>query len=800
MKYFHVIYNSSEKGVEGGRGFCFRTYTEGTPTPYLNALQENELLGYQQGNCEQIMPQTLKNEPESIKAYPTSYFFRKLTVEGGKHIFVLGRTIPVGFDYTFYMKYVPGRMGNYVTDCYLFEEQPSSDVFQILYENPAQGSNRFVPQDPSPRESNEEMKALSLGSQPFLPLEEKPFVAASLAPISPLAVKILFALVEAQRLHKVLAVKSPWKEAAPLMADLYRLLPDDLIDDFGFVSNYQEEGLPKHTPIVWVNEFYDYALSKNLSVCFDTASEWTETDEYQLFGKGLERDLSAGDKEAVFNCVRWMLSGAYFSVMDKSKETNTAFYQYCVTPDAFSLNALKGNDELVAVLANYISKEEKYREPLFSLVDAKMASASNEREVALSVNFLEEMRKKQIDLSSIAEKYKPHFSQIVFSSVETFVASADKVDGGLSTWTKYLDRGVLAKKNAFLDDPRMKVYWKDLYRLFYPEDDQKGDARAKVVRRMVDCGLEPKTILEVLKDLYADNEKYASAETMKSAMGQEPDKVEAYWALLTSYLAEGELAKLSSDFMDCFSAQLSNDKFAPLFYKQLTLNGLTLPLLEALPRLKQVAEGNKRLKSLMEEGFDTEKKLFPALLSEFWKQVRENEQEAVKQAECLKDSVLGFYSDSVTKDWRTLYILLRGEEKEVTEKNCEEVTRLAGSLRAKASLERLLDRLISLTKKEQTSMMVDLFGELLGMNLDDMLARVASVKELKDNRNFLQKILLKNGVDVKTAVQLAADKKINVGSESEADKFFEECYGDQYHSYKRKQVIVGFAKKLFHRG
>lgn len=216
--------------------------------------------------------------------------------------------------------------------------------------------------------------------------------------------------------------------------------------------------------------------------------------------------------------------------------------------------------------------------------------------------------------------------------------------------------------------------------------------------------------------------------------------------------------------------------------------------------MKQVAEGNKRLKSLLEEGFNTEKKLFPALLSELEKQVRENEQEAVKQSECLKDNVLGFYSDSVTKDWRTLYILLCGEEKEVTEKNCEEVTRLAGSLRAKSSLVRLLDRLIFLTKKEHTSMMVDLFGELLGMNLDDMLARVASVKELKDKRNFLQKILLKNGVDVKTAMQMAADKKINVGSEAEADKFFEECYGDQYHSYKRKQAIVGFAKKLFHRG
>ena len=121
MKYFHVIYNSSEKGIDGGRGFCFRTYTQDTPSAYLNALQENELLGYAQGNCESVMPQTLKSDPESIQSYPSSYFFRELVAEGGKHIYALGRTIPVGFDYTFYMKYIPGRMGNYVVDCYLFE-------------------------------------------------------------------------------------------------------------------------------------------------------------------------------------------------------------------------------------------------------------------------------------------------------------------------------------------------------------------------------------------------------------------------------------------------------------------------------------------------------------------------------------------------------------------------------------------------------------------------------------------------------------------------------------------------------
>ena len=80
-----------------------------------------------------------------------------------------------------------------------------------------------------------------------------------------------------------------------------------------------------------------------------------------------------------------------------------------------------------------------------------------------------------------------------------------------------------------------------------------------------------------------------------------------------------------------------------------------------------------------------------------------------------------------------------------------------------------------------------------------MLALVAKQKGLPTNASFLKEILRKNNVDVKAAVQLVAEKNMNVGDEDASDRFFEDCYGDQYGSYKRKQKIVGFAKKLFHR-
>lgn len=798
MKYFHVIYNSSEKGIDGGRGFCFRTYTQDTPSAYLNALQENELLGYAQGNCESVMPQTLKSDPESIQSYPSSYFFRELVAEGGKHIYALGRTIPVGFDYTFYMKYIPGRMGNYVVDCYLFEELPTPDVFQILYENPAQGSNRFVPEDPSPKESNEEMKQLSLGSQDALPVEEKPFKAASLPAVSPLAVNALFSLVEAKKSGKVLAVRTAWKKAAALMADLYRLLPETSIGAFSFLSNYQDEGMPKHTPIVLVNEFYDHSLSANLAVTYDTDKEWTPTHEYQLFGEAFEQELKGGDWQAVHDRVAWLLGDAYLGVMAKSKETNIAFYQYCATPKIFTLNALKDNEELLAVLADHIAKDAKFQQPLFSLVDEKVASASNEREVALSVNFLEWFRKNRIDVSAIVAKHKTHFTEKISASVSTFIASLTQVDGGLATWQNYLDRNLLHSKSAFLDDPQLKSQWKMLYRLFYREEELQGAQRAKVVARMVDCGLEMDTMLGILSDLYA-KDKALAVVALKDMIKAHPDKVEAYESLLTHYLNEAEMKGASSDFLDYFKEQLSNERFASLFYTQLRLNGADRPYHEALPALKKLAETNPALKRKLEQGFSSEKNLFPALLSDWKAAVKRDEAQAKGQTDIVKVNLLDLYAEPATKDWRSLYLLLCGDEKEVTEQNCADLCQLAIDLKAKSSLTRLLDRFVPLVKAGQVPSLVNALGELLGMSLDDMLALVAKQKGLSTSASFLKEILRKNNVDVKAAVQLVAEKKMDVGDEDASDRFFEDCYGDQYGSYKRKQKIVGFAKKLFHR-
>lgn len=797
MKYFHVIFNSSEKGIDGGRGFGFRTYTKDTPEAYLNALRENGLLDYSQGNREEIMPLSLKNDPDLIKTFPASYFFRSLPLEGGKRVFALGRTVPVGFDFTFYVKYAPGRMGNYVTDCYLFEDLPSPEVFQIFYGNPSPGSNRFVPLDPSPKESNEEMKMLSLGSQELLPMEDKPFSANGLPPVSDVAVRVLFSLIDAKRQNKALAVMCDWELSASLMADLYRLMPIDVAAECGFVSNYQDEGLPKNTPIVLVNQFYPYSVSANLSVKFQASEPWTETLEYVLFGVELKSDLKNGNWEAVHRRVRWMFGDAFRSVMEKSKKVNDSFYQYCVDTDLFSLNLLRDNDEFVSVLADFFSKDPRNQLLFNSLVDAKVKSVSNETEAVKCINFLEWLTNKRIDVSSIIDKYRSLISQKLAPSALKFVESVGKLECSASLRNRYLDRDVLASKNSFLDDPSMKPIWLDFYGYFFPEHVLKGDSRGQVLSRMVDLGFDSKSMLTVLGELYADEEKKSAANYVKSQIAAHPDKVSVYWQILVRYLTPEQLAFVSTDFLGTYQAQLGNDDFAPLFYKQLSSNGVSIPADQALPQLRKWAETNCSLKRLMSDGFSLEKKLYPSILSDIEESIISKGAKETDWANLIKENVLDCFDASVTKDWNLLYLILNGVTDGVTEQNLDDIIALSLKLHDKSLLDALLDRCVVLAKPEQASLLVKAMSDVLNLNLEGMLEKVGKTGNVSADKDFYKEILLSNQVEIKDAEQLLSDKKISLDKGGEED-FLQFCYGDKYNSYKRKRFLVDLIKKPFH--
>lgn len=795
MNYYHVIYNSSEKGIEGGRGFCFRTYTKGTPANYLSALQENDLLNYSQGECEQLMPKTLKDDPDKIKTFPTSYFYRKLAVEG-KSIYVLGRTIPVGFDYTFYLKYAAGRMGNYVTDCYLFEENPGTEVLQMLYENPAVGSNRFVPADPAPKEGNEEMKSLSLGQQEALPVESKSFKAANLSPISETAVKALFSLIEAKKNGKALVVRTEWKNAASIVADLYRMLPDDIVDDFGFVTNYQEEGVPKNTPIIFTNEYYMYSFSDNMAVKYNTADAWVETTEYTTFGDALQKDLANGDMKAVHNRVKWLLSDAYYKVKDKSKETNAAFYQYCIIPEVFSLSTLDTNEEFTTLLAEHIKKAEKNKEPFMSLVDNKVKSITTAKEAANVVDYLEMLKKKGFDVVAIGDKYKSHITETISSSASDLSTAISMTNGGLVVLSKYFNKSILEKKNSFLDDAVLNAKWPDIYKFFYKPEQLDGTNRKSVLERMVSNGLKVENILTILGEIYTEKESTEIADLLKKEISANPDKVKVYWQLLVEYMEKHGQDGASANFSDVYKKQLSNEDFAPLFFYQYKKNGLSESPEKALVVLKDVAEGNAKLKGLFETEFKNA--IFDKLFFEVKEIIKDYDNRSSEFADVIKTNVLDFYSKSVTSDWQMLYGYLIGDEKAVVSKNINEYFNLAEELGSKDLFSKIQSQLLTIADKGDNATigkMVSLLKSVADLDVESQLAIIVECKKkLKNAQNFFIEIIKQNNIDIKSAEILISNKKILTDS---ADVFLTDTYGEQYKSYKRKNFIKNLFKKPF---
>lgn len=794
MKYYHVIYNSSEKGIDGGRGFCFRTYTQGTPSSYLAALQENEILNYSQGECEQLMPAILKQNPDKIKDCPVSYFFRKLAIEG-KFVYVLGRTIPVGFDYTFYIKFAPGRMGNYVVDCYMFDENPGSEVMQMLYEDPASGANRFIPEDPAPKEGNEEMKNLSLSQMDALPVEEKSFTANSLPPISDVAIKVLFSLIEAKKKNKILVVRTDWKKSAAIIADLYRLLPNDIVEDFCFVSNYQEEGIPKNVQILFINEYYSYTFSDNMAVKFNTVDAWVETPEYVTFGETLKRDLNNNIK-SVYDIVKWLLSDAYYRVKDKSKETNAAFYQYCIVPEEFSLTTLDNNEEFIALLADHISKKEKNKEPFMTLVANKVNSVTSAKEAANIVDYLESLKKNNFDVAEIGEKFKSHITELVSSSAKDLSMAISMTDGGLSVLSKYFDKSILEKKNSFLDDSVLKGKWVDLYKYFYNSKDLEGNNRKNVVERIVEIGLKENEILTVLKDLYSDKESAIVASLLKEEISKNPDKVKVYWPLLVNYIETHGQSDAASDLVDMFKEQLSNTDFAPIFFYQFKKNGLSESPEKALTALKNVAESNPKLKSLFETEFETS--IFNQLYSEIIEVVKNDDSRSSEFAESIKENVLDFFSKNVTGEWKTLYNYLASNENSVTEKNITEYLSLADSFKSESLFKGIQNQIISIALKSSddnvVKMTVELLRNFVSSDVEEQLAIFSDKKKQSGAQKFIIEILKQNKIDIKTTEKFIADEIIHV---DDSDDLLNKAYGDQYESYKRKNFIKKLLKKPF---
>lgn len=591
MSYFHVIYNSSQKNIEGGIGFGFRTMSEDIPESYKQALYDSTnqdlFFIYKYGTYVYPSPTALFENKDKVLNFPKGYAFSKIKTNDGNSFYILERIIPVGFDYTFYLKNTPGRLGNYVVDSYIFPEIPSREAFEMLYENPCEDSNYFIPKSPVPDQNNEEMKSLSLGSASLLPKEEKAFASKDLGTISDVATELLFAYIESRKKKKKLIIKYAWDNIASLLADFIRLLPDEEIQNAKFCTNYHYEGLQEAFQIICINEYYQYEIpAQGIFVNLSTGNI-VKTKERDTFITDIKNDISRSNLESVHKQVAWMLSEAYTMVEEKSTDTNKIIYSYCIDKANFDIKKLLSNNEAIDVLKSYLSNQKEESKLLIRELCGLFSSCQTISDYASIIGNIELLRSKGFDISEVIIANKKNVTDFMLQDSKRLLECIKKI--GWDYLKVYAIKEECENNKELIKESILFDYWIELYPYFYSKSDLENkqefvldlfrtelpvNIRKKVLSREV----EPKTLVEVYIN----------------SILRLPSRVKTFEQPL--FEAMEEARDTSTDLINCFHKHIEDVNFSNIFFFQFNRIRLTGNPLDMLSSLNEYLEKNKELK------------------------------------------------------------------------------------------------------------------------------------------------------------------------------------------------------------
>ena len=556
MKYYHIIYNSSEKNRRGMSGFGIRTVTEGTPDEVLAALQSAEVFNFDTSR-PMLTPPALKENPEKIKDVPSTYFYTVVPVPGSQPIYVLGRKIAVGFDYVYYKDFKAGRLGNYVVDCYAFTQVPDASAFELLTENPAPGSHHFIPASPVPSPHNEEMAAISLGAQPDLPLEERSFKAAQLPPIDGITLELMFAYIEAHNEGKPLLINGSINGTAAIMSQFYRLLPPSMLGEVTFLTNHQSEGRKKGYNILEKNELYPYQVFAKQFVTFDLKGGQTiDTIESRGYREPLRHAIEQGDLDTVHSKLKWLFSHAYAGVKGHSQATIDHLYNYYVDHQ-LDEEALYADEVFLAELGKHLKAHPEDRYLIDRHVEKAIVAVSTPDEVMVQIAHLHKLR-EHIDLNAVIAAGQPHMTQVVLASVDAFKQFYTRCDGKLEAVSDYIDLTQLPRHEAYLSAFHGRE-WIKLSDRFLPNHRQ--ELPLYIARTFTD-GLDEQTRDMAITGAQSD----ASAILDACSKLLHSSASASFEQELLDYIEGRLLNRVDTyNFFGHFPAQRDDERYTPLF-------------------------------------------------------------------------------------------------------------------------------------------------------------------------------------------------------------------------------------------
>ncbi len=505
MNYYHIIYNSSEKSRGGTVGLGIRSATENTPAEIIEAInnKDNEIFAFVERPA--LSQPALAADPTKVLDVAPTYFYRELLLPGKQKIYVIGRKIAVGYDYTYYKDGKSGRPGNYVVDCYVFEEQPDASVFEIFTENPAEGSAHFIPRSPVPSPDNEEMRSISLGHKPDLPAENLSFKAAAAPAAGARTAELLLAFVESRRCGRPVLVKCDVADANLLAAGAASMLRPERLTEFTFLTNHTSEGKKPGYNVFFINQHYNNELFPKQWVMLDlTKDAKISTPEAENYREAIVSAIEGGRRDKVADIIDWLLSDTYERYKNLPKETQAQLFNYIYDFSRFNFDALSRDRELVKALNEYFtakpSEKARFDEYLQSLFDAQadLEGTMAWIEYVLAV--------KPLKATEVIERNRDKITSIVFADKDTFDTFYRRFKQRFVDVQQFINRPAYKSHSDYLTLSGGE--WESLYHYFL---DEKGREPQALIARMLDDGLDQRRRMSIIENEVADREVIADS-------------------------------------------------------------------------------------------------------------------------------------------------------------------------------------------------------------------------------------------------------------------------------------------------
>lgn len=783
----------------GGTGFGLRTATEGTPDSLLKAIDALNFFPADDWETYQNTPtpEQIMQNPECMDNIPMDYAVTAISDDQGNRYHLIARRAYVGFDYSFYKTGSATRPGNFVIDYYIFDQAPDSSAYQILYEKALPESNHFIPASVRPTADNEEMRTISIGKQPLLPVEDKPFTADVQNALDKDVVKLFFHFLAASQAGKKLYVKADRQRALKVTADFYRMLDIKSATEIHTRVNHRAEGPNENFDIYFILDSYPHQVYPGGFYSYIELDSATmpDTDEAKTFSHELEEFVSASfseNKSDIDDILRWLLMPEYSSVKKLSKTTNDAFFLYCIQPGNFSYSNFRDsqgrlNEEFLNVLMPY-TKKEKTNARLFDSLVTETINDATYQDIILLIKEFHKFEALGFDMKENNEVVRQHVSECILTSPDVLRGVLDKI--GYDSVVQFFDKDVFERNGDFtlakvLDSDMLK-----LYRHFL-SDAELRDRETMLYDRFLARGMESKYLIPIIDDIYG-GENDGKLLFFIHVLKDEQKPFGTVWPYMEHYLQSTPCP----DFLKLFQHKLTDGQYAPMFYFSIKAHKADFSSIESIKALTDILHGNEKLKALIQAGYhqDGIYSDFKGNVKTLYMQHHDKAQEALT---AINVNVLGFFSavkdDQLADLALYLDMVANNGYQRLHERKVPVVFSLVSLLNDDETFGQMIPAFVKAYQKgdipaEELARLYDKFNH--GVSTGDMIDDL----DAKHSVPMLGIIICKmKKMPFEQAYALAKDLGIDKDTRA---KVMEENYQKEYKSYLRSKKIKGFFKSI----